>query len=76
MSTKEELFASRFDEDLDKLEVDAAIELGADSLTYLSVEGLDSAFAGDRCAACFDGVYPRPISGTRRDQIIADRESR
>lgn len=36
--------------------------IGADSLSYLSIEGLFSAM-GNRsfCAACFDGKYPTPL---------------
>lgn len=39
--------------------------IGADSLHYLSVEGLTRAVGRDRsvlCLACFDGEYPVPIS--------------
>ena len=38
--------------------------LGADSLGYLSVEGLLSPYANkqDYCAACFTGKYPTDIS--------------
>jgi len=38
--------------------------IGADSLGYLSVEGLVSAVQGKReklCLACFTGEYPRPV---------------
>ena len=75
MSTEEELFARRFSADLDQLEQQAAVELGTDSLTYLSVEGMDAAFPGRRCAACFDGVYPRPIPDVDRDAIAHDRRA-
>jgi amidophosphoribosyltransferase len=39
--------------------------LGADSLGYLSLDGLFMPFAGERrfCAACFTGDYPADISG-------------
>ena len=73
MSTEEELFASKFSGDLDELEVAAAKELGADSLTYLSVEGMDRAFGMPRCAACFDGVYPQQVCSQNRDAMAEDR---
>lgn len=75
MSTEEELFARRFDGSLDALESGAAAELGADSLTYLSVEGMDRAFAGPRCAACFDGRYPHPVPERDRASIESDRRA-
>ncbi|CAN5647597.1 amidophosphoribosyltransferase [soil metagenome] len=40
--------------------------VGADSLRYLSIEGLMAAVKGDNggfCAACFDGKYPTPLFG-------------
>jgi len=73
MSTEEELFATRFGESLDELERAAAEELRADSLTYLPVESMDTAFAGSRCAACFDGNYPQPLSERDREAIAGDR---
>jgi glutamine phosphoribosylpyrophosphate amidotransferase len=73
MSTEDELFARRFSSDLDTLEHDAARHLGADSLTYLSVEAMDAAFGGPRCAACFDGVYPQPVGDRDRAAIVDDR---
>jgi amidophosphoribosyltransferase len=73
MSTEEELFACRFTGDLEALELSAAIALGADSLTYLPVAALDRAFAGPRCAACFDGIYPQPLSQHDRELIAGDR---
>lgn len=41
--------------------------LGADSLGYLSLEGLLSAFKrpADYCAACFSGVYPMDAAETQ-----------
>ena len=73
MSTEEELFARRFEGALEQLEADAAAELGADSLTYLPLEALDDAFAGSRCAACFDGAYPQALSDAQREAIAGDR---
>jgi amidophosphoribosyltransferase len=40
--------------------------VGADTLGYLSLEGLSEAVRGDQggyCAACFDGKYPTPLFG-------------
>lgn len=42
--------------------------IGADSLAYLTVEGLLGAVKGKKsefCAACFDGDYPTPIQEAR-----------
>ena len=64
--TREELIASSHD-------VNAIREyLGADSLAYLSVEGL-YAFTGRRgngfCDACFTGNYPVPVDDTPHRQL-------
>ena len=43
---------------------DIALEIGADSLSYLSHEGLResvSAAGLGPCMACFDGKYPVPV---------------
>ncbi len=57
MSTREEMIAhGRTPEDI-------AAELGADSLHYLSLEGVYAAVGGSRdthCDACFSGEYPLP----------------
>ncbi|HVL90039.1 MAG TPA: amidophosphoribosyltransferase [Actinomycetota bacterium] len=58
MATKAELIAS----DLAVDEIRAYV--GADSLAYLSLEGLVAATGNDKnrfCRACFDGIYPVPI---------------
>jgi amidophosphoribosyltransferase len=78
MSTEEELFARRFagpdgEIDLALLEHRAAVELGADSLSYLPVEAMDGVFAGPRCAACFDRRYPEPVGEGDRAAIARDR---
>lgn len=70
MSVKEELIAYRNAtkmgintrvpislDDQRKLEARIAEKLGAESLTYLSIEGVDKVFGKNRCAACFDGQY-------------------
>jgi amidophosphoribosyltransferase len=75
MSTEEELFARQFEGDLDQVEQEAARALGADTLTYLDVAGMDRSFGHSRCAACFDGNYPIPVSNEDRDSIACDRRS-
>lgn len=47
---------------------DIAIEIGADSLSYLSYEGLRASVADaglGPCMACFDGKYPVAIEETK-----------
>jgi amidophosphoribosyltransferase len=59
MSTREEMIAHERTVD------EVAREVGADSLAYLSLEGVYEAVNGDRgshCDACFTGQYP--IAGT------------
>jgi len=82
MSTYEELFARRFatetpadEEALRDLEAKAADALGADSLTWLSVDGMDAAFGQRRCAACFDGAYPEPVPERHQHDIATDRRA-
>ena len=55
-----ELIANRLDEE------GMAAHVGADSLHYVSVDGLLRAIRGtrgDTCLACFTGQYPIPIDG-------------
>ena len=55
MSTREEMIAHG------KTEAEIALELGADSLAYLSLEGVYEAIGTPRehhCDACFTGEYP------------------
>ena len=59
MSTREEMIAHGRTVD------EVAAELGADSLHYLSLEGVYEAVGGSReahCDACFSGDYP--LAGT------------
>ena len=53
---------------LDSEGIRAHIE--ADSLRYMSVEGLKECVGdrGDFCMACFDGKYPIPIAGHKNDR--------
>lgn len=50
-----------------------AAQFGADTVTFLSVEGL-RAVGGDRiCSACFTGEYPVAINDDERGYIVRDR---
>jgi amidophosphoribosyltransferase len=60
MSTREEMIAHNRSED------EVAAELGADSLAYLSLDGVYEAIRGTRathCDACFSGDYPLENTG-------------
>jgi amidophosphoribosyltransferase len=66
MSTREEMVAH------ERTEAEIAAELGADSLAYLSLDGVYEAVRGSRethCDACFTGEYPlaRSAAGQRKD---------
>jgi amidophosphoribosyltransferase len=69
MATREELIASRMSVD------EIACHIGADSLGYLSVEGLLDVVgtgAASYCRACFTGDYPVPaVAGTCKDMFEA-----
>jgi len=70
MSTRHELIAS----DLAVDEIRAFV--GADSLGYLSLDGLVRATGspkGDFCRACFDGEYPIPIPEEAGKFVLEDR---
>jgi amidophosphoribosyltransferase len=56
-------------------EVESALceKIGADSLTYLSLEGLSTVMGEQVCAACFDGEYCVPVSERERAAIYAER---
>ncbi len=64
--SKEELIAGRYDEE------GVCEYLGADSLGYLSVEGLLSPFDSPEnfCTACFTGEYPVDISAMKGKQSL------
>jgi amidophosphoribosyltransferase len=68
MASRAELIANRLDAD------EMAMHVGADSLRYVTVEGLLRAIGGsedDHCLACFTGQYP-----LRLDTELPDREER
>ena len=71
MPSEDELLAARYDEDPHSEEMAAA--LGADSLTFLSVEGLQDVSGPDACMACFNGDYIVPVSEAERADIRAER---
>ncbi|GMT49039.1 MAG: amidophosphoribosyltransferase [bacterium] len=67
--TREELLAAIYDNDTERIRD----YLGADSIHYLSMEGLLGAMGKDRsqyCRACFNGEYPvPPIDMIRREAL-------
>ncbi len=67
--TREELLAAVYNNDTDAIRD----YLGADSIHYLSMEGLMSAMGKDHsqfCRACFNGEYPvAPIDMIRREAL-------
>ena len=68
MSTREEMIAHN------RTAAEVAAELGADSLAYLSLEGVYEAINGSRethCDACFSGEYP--LIGTSDEGRIRER---
>ena len=85
MSTESELAARHYlpEEASSGLGLDSAMQgvveeawaedLGIDSLTFLSLSGMNSIFPGKRCAACFDGSYPLSVPEEQRLSIVQDR---
>ena len=67
MPSKDELVAARVPE------ADWARTFGVDSVTFLSVGGLRATAVTPACMACFDGVYPIPVSADEVAAIVADR---
>jgi len=68
MATHQELIAARMSID------EIAQHIGADSLGYLSIAGLEEVVGNTgHCDACFTGVYPVPISdGTSKSMFEAN----
>ncbi|MCJ8343265.1 MAG: amidophosphoribosyltransferase [Cetobacterium sp.] len=56
-STRKELISNRLNEE--KL----CEYIGADSLKFLSIEGMEKAFGKNLCLACFTGEYPTEVYG-------------
>jgi amidophosphoribosyltransferase len=68
-ATRDELIAGR----LSVAEIEASI--GADSLGYVSLDGLIAATtlpAGRLCHACFDGEYPIPVAAAERGKHVLE----
>ena len=68
-ATRDELVAGRYSVE----EICAAI--GADSLGYVSLDGLVAATAqrpGSLCRACFDGQYPVPVPESERGKHVLE----
>jgi amidophosphoribosyltransferase len=66
MATRDELIANRLSE------TEMSAHVGADSLHYLSVDGLLAAVRGsrgDHCLACFTGQYPLTIEAPLHEAI-------
>ncbi|RME23361.1 MAG: amidophosphoribosyltransferase [Deltaproteobacteria bacterium] len=88
MSTEDELVARAFcdrallesgspelERAREQVEGRLAAHLGLDSLTYLPLESMNTAFESSRCAACFDGDYPLRLSDEERQWLQADRRT-
>ena len=57
----------------EEIETALADRIGADSLTFLSIDGLKSVMGDNVCAACFDGEYTVPISAEEKAFIMGER---
>ena len=57
----------------EEIETALAERIGADSLTFLSIDGLKSVMGYNVCAACFDGEYTVPISADEKAFIMGER---
>ena len=76
MSTLSELFAPAW---LQRVSLDMADQLGADSLRYLPVADVAPSIGlphGDLCSACVTAVYPSPAGESIYQQERADGQDR
>jgi amidophosphoribosyltransferase len=73
MPTEAELVAAQMSPET--LEVGLAERIGAESLTYLSLDGLHEVMGDEICAACFDGDYVVPLTSSERAHITTERRS-
>lgn len=48
--------------------------VGADSLSFLSQEGVQRAVGGSVCLACFNGSYPAGIPEGEQDKLVLEHE--
>jgi amidophosphoribosyltransferase len=71
MPSASELVAAQYPPE--QIEAELSARIGADSLTFLSIDGLKSVMGDEICAACFDGDYVVPISDKERDFIMGER---
>ena len=73
MPSPDELVAAQVPAD----EVEAMLteRFGADSVSFLSLDGLAHVTGGPICAACFDGQYVVPVSVNERAAILSDRRT-
>lgn len=71
MPSEDELMAAKYDPD--PWSEPMARTLGADSLTFLSVEGLAEVMGPASCMACFNGDYIVPVSEAERSDIRSER---
>jgi amidophosphoribosyltransferase len=71
MPSAEELIAARWPGE--QVETELCRHLGVDSVTYLSLSGLEQVEGEKICAACFDGDYCVPVSDAERSSILTDR---
>jgi amidophosphoribosyltransferase len=71
MPSRDELVAGRIPPE--EVEARLALQLGADSLTFLSADALREEAGPGLCAACFDGRYPVPLAEDERTWILRDR---
>ena len=76
MPSREELVASQAmpsSGSQTDLELALADYFGADTVTFLSREGLESVAGSAICAACFTGQYPVAVGEAERSNIMRDR---
>jgi amidophosphoribosyltransferase len=67
MATRDELIAA------DRTTAEVAAEVGADSLSYLSLDAVTAAIGkgeADLCAGCVTGEYPYEVDGEATDRPV------
>jgi amidophosphoribosyltransferase len=68
MATREELIAA--EKSVEEIET----EIGADSLSYLSIDSITAALrkeGHDLCLGCVTGEYPYEVDGEERDRDVS-----
>lgn len=71
MPSQDELLASGWAPG--RADEEAAAYLGVDSVTFLSMDGVNKVFGEQICAACFTGDYVVPVSDAEKAAIRATR---